>query len=86
MDPQTGVFVKKEFQTASRNVRQYLEDLGYNRGQQNNITPDPLMISRRHEYVQALVVKEVLAKGQRLRNVNMNIIDSSRKTFQRRRQ
>jgi hypothetical protein len=28
----------------------------------------------------------VLAKGQRLRNVNMNIIDSSRKTFQRRRQ
>jgi hypothetical protein len=53
MDPQTGVFVMKEFQTASRNVCQYLEDLGYNWGQQNNITPDPLMISKCHEYIQA---------------------------------
>lgn len=84
MDPQTGVFVMKEFQTASRNVCRYLEDLGNNRGQQNNITPDPLMISKCHEYIQALVANEALAKGQRLHNVNMD--DSSRKTFQRRRQ
>jgi hypothetical protein len=84
MDPQTGVFVMKEFQTASRNVRRYLEDLGYNWGQQNNITPDLLMISKCHEYIQALVANEALAKGQRLHNVNMD--DSSRKTFQRRRQ
>jgi hypothetical protein len=72
MDPKMGVFVKKDFQTASRNVRRYLQDYGYRRGRRNNIAPNQSMIAKRHEYVQALFTNEALPKGERLRNVYMD--------------
>jgi transposase len=72
VDQRTGVYEKTEFRAALRNVQRFVQSQGYRRGRRNNIAPDPSLIIKRHEYLQAFFDNEALPKEERLRNVYMD--------------
>jgi len=65
----TGLYQKKDFQAASRNVRRYVEDGGYLRRWGNNLTPDRKLIIKRHEYLHDFFAYQAMPKAKQYRNV-----------------